>query len=528
MTDQDHLDRINALTNNARSTWFALLAALVFVGITLMGVEHIDFYGVGRATSLPLVNFEVPTRYFFVAAPMLTAAVYSYFHLNLIRLWDALGAAPPRVNGVRLGDAISPWLMSDAALDVRVRNRKDNSTSHRALEGAATLLNVLIAWGFGLIVLAFLWYLSLPARSFAMSAFAGASCVASLIAGIASLTTMIFRMRHAEQNAPTNFHSAAGGYAILTIVATAIGVLTYLRTEGATENLARLELTGEALVERPVGWLLYQDARREFRADWCRREFPDRPCSTKKDPEAAFESEFETRRAAARSDLRRADWDTNGIPRMNFSSASLFNAFLVGANLSGAQLSYADLSFAQMEGANFSGAEMEETYLYKAQMERASFIQTTIDKAVLGEALMVRAEFIYSRLFGTKNQVTYLQGTDMRGSVMMGGMIRNAELSEIIFDEQTDFRNVFLDGSVGMTPELRAQMGDPCQWVDARVTDDVEFYGYWRGWVEAAPEHIWPMPWEFVAPEAFKDVAAIPPLSGCVWKTDPMPVSTAQ
>ena len=38
MTDQDHLDRINALTRNARQTWFALLAALVFVGIYLMWV----------------------------------------------------------------------------------------------------------------------------------------------------------------------------------------------------------------------------------------------------------------------------------------------------------------------------------------------------------------------------------------------------------------------------------------------------------------------------------------------------------
>ena len=50
MTDQDHIDRIDALTRNARNTWFTLLAALVFVSVTLMGVEHIDFYGVDRAT----------------------------------------------------------------------------------------------------------------------------------------------------------------------------------------------------------------------------------------------------------------------------------------------------------------------------------------------------------------------------------------------------------------------------------------------------------------------------------------------
>lgn len=85
MDDQQHLDRINALTRNARSSWFVLLAAHVFVAITLMGVENIDFYGVDRATKLPLINVEVSTRYFSITAPILITATYCYFHLHLIR-----------------------------------------------------------------------------------------------------------------------------------------------------------------------------------------------------------------------------------------------------------------------------------------------------------------------------------------------------------------------------------------------------------------------------------------------------------
>lgn len=34
MTDQDHLERINALTRTARTTWLVLLAGLVSVGVT--------------------------------------------------------------------------------------------------------------------------------------------------------------------------------------------------------------------------------------------------------------------------------------------------------------------------------------------------------------------------------------------------------------------------------------------------------------------------------------------------------------
>ncbi|MDJ0638025.1 MAG: hypothetical protein QNJ20_04265 [Paracoccaceae bacterium] len=115
----DPLPRIEALTRNARTTWFTLLGALLFVGVTLMGVEHIDFYGVDRNTQLPLVSVSVPTRLFFYAAPLLTAAVYIYFHLYLIRLFYELGAAEETVQGKPLGQIVSPWLVSDAALWLR-------------------------------------------------------------------------------------------------------------------------------------------------------------------------------------------------------------------------------------------------------------------------------------------------------------------------------------------------------------------------------------------------------------------------
>ncbi|WP_299674758.1 hypothetical protein [uncultured Roseobacter sp.] len=99
MTDDDHLKHIHALTTNARNTWFVLLAALIFVGITMLGVRPVDFYGVSRNTDLPLVGVSVPTRLFFYTAPILTVAVYGYFHLYLIRLWDALSMPRTDTNG---------------------------------------------------------------------------------------------------------------------------------------------------------------------------------------------------------------------------------------------------------------------------------------------------------------------------------------------------------------------------------------------------------------------------------------------
>jgi len=92
--DRLAIERIDAVTRNARSTWFGLLGLFTFVMITLLGVEDIDFFGYDRATQLPLIGVSVPTTTFFIAAPILTAAIYAYFHFYLMKLWDALGRAP--------------------------------------------------------------------------------------------------------------------------------------------------------------------------------------------------------------------------------------------------------------------------------------------------------------------------------------------------------------------------------------------------------------------------------------------------
>jgi len=230
---------------------------LVFVSITLMGVEHIDFYGVGRATKLPLVNVEVPTRYFFIAAPILTAAIYGYFHLYLIRLWDALSDADPQYGTPSrpLGDVITPWLVTDAALRLRQRLRLDKCTTPRTMEFPAMLLNFLLAWGFGLVVLTLIWWQSMPARSLLFTGVAGLSLLTALCVGWASYIMMRRRMKIAEHDTPALWKSPLF-IGPLLIVIPAVIILGILRTNGSLRYLlAPINMVGEALVERPADWL---------------------------------------------------------------------------------------------------------------------------------------------------------------------------------------------------------------------------------------------------------------------------------
>lgn len=540
MTDQDHIDRIDALTRYARNTWFTLLAALVFVSVTLMGVEHIDFYGVDRATKLPVVGVDVPTRSFFFAAPILIAAIYGYFHLYLIRLWDALSAAPSRVEGIRLGDAIAPWLITDAALHFRRKARRDNCTTPRTLESGAMLLNFSLSWGFGLVVLWFLWSMSWPARTFFMASIAGVSLGVSIVSGASSLAMMGRRMNRAPTGVTLNLWGTWAQIIGLVIGTGSILYISNQKTAGSAEQLAGLSMANENIVGKPPGWLPYRIDRASFLAVWCNREAVT-DCRALDNLEEKFEDELFARRSTAVGHMRRPGWAKLGKYKPDFRGADLTLAFLSGASLQKARMQGADLTLARMEGTDLTfaqmqgadlistqmqgailvGAQMQGAFLFDAQMQRAWLMNAQMQgaslhmanlqradlssaqmqEAVLSEAQMQGAKLDYSQLTGTQDRPSVLDETDLGGVSNDGGMLRFVDLRPAIFDEATDFRNSFLDGSVMMTEAFRFQMGGLCQQAKKSL-EDAEFYAGWRGWIEAAPE---PRKWRFMpVPDAYR------------------------
>lgn len=533
-TVPDPVERIDALTRTARNTWFALLGLLVFVGITLMGVEHIDFYGVDRATKLPLVNIDVPPAFFFIAAPILTSAFYIYFHLHLIRLWDALGAAPALVGGRPLGDAVLPWLVTDAALTLRQRLRRDGCATARALDAPSTLLNIALIWGLGLLVLGFLWAMSMTARTFWMTAIACAASVAAGYAGLWSGRMLVVRLGTGRGR----LSSWPSTRLIMLLAAAMLVALSYLRTEGPPDRLAPIRMLGLPVVEKPAGWLPHEIARRDFFAEWCRREETD--CDLDALSVALrfeFDEEWRMRRGAAVSALRKPDWHHFGRVKPDFRKALLQRSFLAGANLQSAQLTGADLGGAQMEGADLSGAQLQGARLFGAQMQGADLSGAQMQGANLSFTLLTgepdEPQRPFEIVFSGDQPLKTLASTFLGAVENQGGALRAIDLTVAEFDPATDFRNAFLDASVTVTDAFRAQMGNPCQWA-AEVLGDEEFFGRWRGWIEAGSmDHggiqtpfgsvKLSVQWEVIAPSEWRDVGPIPPPEGCAWKTGPMP-----
>ncbi len=234
--DKDTLERIDTISKNARGLWFGLLAALVFSGITLLRIEDIDFFGVNRTTQLPLVGVSVPVTAFFAAGGALTTAIYVYFHLYLVQLFEALGEVEPMPKGIPLSKSVYPWMVTDALIRWRSRLRDDDgSAARRALGRLSSLVSFVVVWLFGLGIIWYFWWRSMPAHNEAMTLLLGVLLVLALWVG----NSTIFAARdYLAGRRRTARALRLARWPMVVIITLTILPLSWIRTEGGLEGWA--------------------------------------------------------------------------------------------------------------------------------------------------------------------------------------------------------------------------------------------------------------------------------------------------
>ena len=412
LPDEEAIAQINTLVSNGKAAWVVLLSYLAFIGITLLGVEDADFFIEERQTELPLVGVSIPTLLFFWVAPTLGAALFVYFQLQLLKLWEAMADARDTVTAAPR--KLSPWMVVDYAL-----NRMDrNILKGRPLRLPilwATLLMVFLA---APIVLGGFWYRSAPYHH------GWLTLVGCGLPFMAAIATALKSGLYAESKFGSwlqRWHLIADigiGLAVLPVV-----VLGWLWTEGSFErdtdlplsdaqnawlnsHLVSADLAGVDFVGLPDSWRDYDTMREGFRQDWCAgrgipaaacgpgspyatlsddqrimltaarmthctAHFEDRPEDAAQPSETLQPPNCETLFAAHDADFQTA-WDLEWRSFLaNLDRRDLQNVDLRNANLIGAQLQGADLLGAQLQGANLIEAQLQGANLFQAQMQGA-------------------------------------------------------------------------------------------------------------------------------------------------------------
>ena len=484
-TDSATIDRINELARTARTLWYGLLSYLAFVGVTVLGVKDADFFITERQTQLPLVNVSIPTNLFFIFAPILGAAFYTYLHHHLMKLWVALADQPEPQTGPSLSDLLLPWIVIDLVLDLRPGPPR-NPQPLRRMAVAATILLVFAATP---AILTGFWWRSMPAHDGWMTV--GACGVALLLTLFVSVqsgfklwdcTRSPVKLRKWLWASPAN-----AGWLLLLALLTTFG---WFKTAGDFDSFsthfalqkadpseawwhqdtafgallnfpAEADLQNVVFVEKPADWRDFQTARTAYRDGWCKtqnleREVcgpvpsliakipdnepyqPDRrldwcretygPYSVP-NPEPTDLAKTCTAHFAKRDDQFRADWETERTSaRASLPKRDLSRRDLRRANLSGAQMAGANLSFAQMAGADLRFAQMAGADLRFAQMAGADLRGAQMEGAVLWRAQMEGAVLRGAQMAGADFSYAQLEGADFSYAQMEGADLRGAQM----------------------------------------------------------------------------------------------------
>jgi uncharacterized protein YjbI with pentapeptide repeats len=475
------VERIQAIVANARTVWFALIAFLAFIGLTLTSVRDLDFFSATATTQLPIVNIAIPTTTFFWSAAWLAAVLHTYFQLYLIKLWDALAEAPPTIGGVPLGNRVFPWLVVDWAL----LRRPDHTTTPRPMDWLAEWVTWLLIWTATPLLLALFWVHSMPAHDARLTLAIGLALFFSLLA---TSTGWAYAWRRLNRPGIGNDNEVShppsmkplfnSRFAELPLLIIGIGALAALPTiaiasvrgagwhhlpaavqplldalwqseERLRPPTARADLTGAEIVEKPADWLGRDTAERRFKIGWCQdRGLPPDACQEPLEPyqvaarkgwcatrpiddcaaefrrlDDAFALEWREQRGEylanlTRPDLRGRDLRGASASGAFFAGVDLRAARLEGADLWQAQLEGADLRWARLEGADLRGARLESADLREARLDRANLFAAQLDGAMLSSA----------GLEGTNLRRARLERADLFSARLGGAILNGAQL----------------------------------------------------------------------------------------------------
>ncbi|WP_281856130.1 pentapeptide repeat-containing protein, partial [Litoreibacter halocynthiae] len=321
---------------------------------------------------------SVPTALFFYVAPGLGAAVYAYFHLHLLKLWEQLSLAPAQVDNVPLSDNIAPWLIADYALvqrpDGALRNRPLGRLAHYVVGGLAF-------WAAPLLLAAF-WFRSMPKHD---------PWLTGLAIGIPLIFTIYVGKRSHEQLVSLMKPDATIRM-VSNIAWSIVAVVTLLFGQMASYGIydddpqrkglnvlavwpVSADLSGVAFTTLPAGWQSFDVARNAYRRDWCRQ----RGVSSLACGEVDFSGTIPD------DDLThsRNDWCAQYLTPVRNCTA-YFKEFDQKFAISWSQIRSANLETANK--TNLQGKDLRRAYLWKARLEGANLREANLEGAILSAA----------------------------------------------------------------------------------------------------------------------------------------------
>ena len=153
------LEIVKETSQNARKIFFAMLIGCVYSWLTIGTTTDVNLLTNTASSPLPIIGTEIPIAWFYLVAPLVLICIYFYFHLYLIKLWEALSGLPAIFpDGKRLDEIAYPWLLNGL---VR-RHFKLLKKNRPFIAHVQELITIFLAWWVVPITMMVFWLRFIP------------------------------------------------------------------------------------------------------------------------------------------------------------------------------------------------------------------------------------------------------------------------------------------------------------------------------------------------------------------------------
>jgi uncharacterized protein YjbI with pentapeptide repeats len=393
------LDIVEKTSENARKIFFAMLLGCVYSWLTIATTTDVRLLTNTASSPLPIIGTEIPIAWFYIAAPLVLICIYFYFHLYLIKLWEALSGLPAIFpDGKRLDERAYPWLLNGLVRRYFEKLRTDRPLISHVQEW----ITIFLSWWVVPITMIAFWLRYIPRHDWWGTSFHIVLIVVSVAFSIIfhRICVLIFEIKKKDKLSIYKFWNDRRLYYGLGVVI--VGFIFLLLSYGSINGQSPISINSKMLIYRYdkksiteyefeivnlnlgdvhhfeykffVPWFFNKFGYNVF-ADMREDYVSERPINYL---ELLEKNKLKTIRGAK---LRNCNLESSYM-----SKAFLVNSDLRYSNVKAALLMEADLQYINARKADFSYSWLVAANLKGADLKYANFYKTVIDGAILQDA----------------------------------------------------------------------------------------------------------------------------------------------
>jgi len=396
------LETVEKTSQNARKIFFAMLLGCVYSWLTIATTTDVRLLTNTASSPLPIIGTEIPIAWFYIAAPLVLICLYFYFHLYLLKLWEALASLPAIFpDGKRLDERAYPWLLNGL---VR-RYFKRLKDGRPFIAHMQEWITIFLAWWVVPVTMMTFWLRYIPRHDWIGTIFHIGLIVVSVAFAIIFYRLYALTLQGKKKVDFRLKISWKDRRFFQGVTVVLIGILFSLLSYGAIEGNFRATINSASIKDvvpwafRKIGYDVFVDFQEKIVS-----EVPANYGLIPKEERFAFINGANLKRRnlnksnmsdafLVKADLRNALLKNAYLERTNLQLSNLKEAKLEYSYLGGANLQKANLRFADLKHATLVNANLQQTDFLGANLQEASLDNANLQQAVLNGANLQQANF---------------------------------------------------------------------------------------------------------------------------------------